>query len=128
MGELLDNSIDAGANEIDVYVYINNLQKKNIMIVDNGKGMNETTLQYSLTLAKELKVGIDQLGKFGIGMKTAALSLSTQFEILTQTFSGEVLYGEFNINKMEQIGDYKANVRRATKEEESFFRIRSATV
>lgn len=121
MGELLDNSVDAGANEIDVYVFINNLQKKNIMIVDNGKGMNESTLQYSLTLAKELKVGIDQLGKFGMGMKTAALSISTQFEILTKTFSGEVLYGEFNINKMEKLGDYKTDVRRATKEEESFF-------
>lgn len=121
MGELLDNSLDAGANEINVSVFINNRKKKNIMIMDNGKGMNESTLRYSLTMAKELKVGIDQLGKYGMGMKTAALSISTQFEILTKKLSGEVLYGEFNINKMEQLGEYKTVVRVATKEEETFF-------
>lgn len=124
MGEILDNSIDAGANEIDIYAFVNDKKKKNIMIVDNGKGMNEKTLQESLTLAKELKLGVDELGKFGMGMKTAALSLSTHFEILTKTLSGDLLFGEFNINKMEQIGEFKTNVRRATIEEDAFFKTR----
>ncbi|NGY88226.1 hypothetical protein F6Y05_35020 [Bacillus megaterium] len=73
MGEIVDNSIDAGANEIDLYVYNNDRKKSNIMIVDNGKGMNDATLRGSLTLAKELKLGINQLGKYGMGMKTAYL-------------------------------------------------------
>ncbi|QJX79912.1 ATP-binding protein [Priestia megaterium] len=122
IGEILDNSIDAGANEIDLYVYNNDRKKSNIMIVDNGKGMNDATLRGSLTLAKELKLGINQLGKYGMGMKTAALSLSTQFEIFTQKASGEVLYGEYNINKMEQLGQFKTTVRLANEEETSFFK------
>lgn len=124
MGEFIDNSIDAGATEIDIYAFLNDKKKKNIMIVDNGKGMNEKTVQESLTLAKENKLGVDELGKFGMGMKTAALSLSTHFEILTKTLSGDLLFGEFNINKMEQLGEFKTNVRRATVEEDAFFKTR----
>lgn len=122
MGELLDNSVDAGARDIEVYTFINNLQKKNILVIDNGKGMNESTLHHSLTLAKELKVGIDQLGKYGMGMKTAALSITPQFEILTKTISGDILFGEFNINKMESLGEFKTDVRKANEEEEIFFK------
>lgn len=134
MGEILDNAIDAGASQIDISIYLNNLQRKNIMITDNGKGMNIGTLQYALTLAKELKVGIDQLGKYGMGMKTASLSFSTSFIIFTKTVSGEVLFGEFNINKMEQAGEFKTEVREATEEEKLFFfdkvgkRTRSGTI
>ncbi|MGF7535143.1 ATP-binding protein [Bacillus mexicanus] len=134
MGELLDNSVDAGARDIEVYTYINNLQKKNILVIDNGKGMSESTLHHSLTLAKELKVGIDQLGKYGMGMKTAALCITPQFEILTKTISGDILFGEFNINKMESLGEFKTNVRKANDEEVIFFksklgkRTRSGTI
>lgn len=121
MGEILDNALDAGANQIDVSVFMNNRQKKNIMIVDNGKGMSEDTLRYSLTLAKEMKVGVDQLGKYGMGMKTASLSLSTSFVIFTKTFSGDVLFGEFNINKMERANEFKTEVRKATADEVEYF-------
>lgn len=121
IGELLDNSVDAGASQIDLYIYNNNQEKTSIMLVDNGRGMSESNLQYALTLAKELKVGLDQLGKYGMGMKTAALSLSTQFKIFTKTASSRhICYGEFNINKMEQRGEYKTNVRYADAAEEEF--------
>jgi len=122
MGEILDNSIDAGASEIDVYVFKNDREKSNIMVVDNGKGMNDVTLRGAFTLAKELKFGIDQIGKYGMGMKTAALSLSTQFEVITQKASGEVLFGEYNINKMEQQGEFKTTVRLADEVETTLFK------
>ncbi|MGD6777021.1 ATP-binding protein [Sutcliffiella horikoshii] len=121
MGELLDNAVDAGAKYIDVYVQEQGNGKRMVTTVDNGKGMSESVLQYALTLAKELKVGIDQLGKFGMGMKVASLSMTTQIEIFTKVRHGNVLYGEFNINKIEAAGSFKTTVRKASKEEEEYF-------
>jgi hypothetical protein len=93
-----------------------------VTIADNGKGMHQEHFRYALTLAKELKVGIDQLGKYGMGMKTAALSMTTQIDIFTKTINGPILFGEFNINKMENLGAFKTEVREATKEEVDFFK------
>lgn len=121
LGELLDNSVDAGANHIDIYVQEMENGKIMLSIVDNGKGMSDNTLQYALTLAKELKVGIDQLGKFGMGMKTAALSMTTQMEIFTKTSHNDICFGEFNMNKIEQLGSFKTKVRPATDEERTFY-------
>jgi hypothetical protein len=121
MGELLDNSVDAGANRIDVHVQEQANGKVMITIVDNGKGMSESALQYALTLAKELKIGIDQLGKFGMGMKTAALSMTTQMEIFTKASHSDIYYGEFNMNKIELQGSFKTTVRQAKEEEIVYF-------
>jgi hypothetical protein len=121
LGEFLDNSVDADARRIQIQIYNSDEKYRNIMIIDNGRGINETNIQGALTLAKSMKVGLDQLGKFGMGMKTAALSLTTNFEILTKTTTGSILFASFNITKMRQAGKYYADLRDATKEECSFF-------
>lgn len=120
MGEILDNSIDAGASYIDVYIQERE-GKLELIIVDNGRGMSKGTLQGALTLAKELKTGLDQLGKYGMGMKTAALSMSTQMEIYTKTINNPVLFGEFNMNKMIHLEEFKTEVREADETELEFF-------
>lgn len=121
LGEFLDNSVDADARRIQIQIYNSDEKYRNIMIVDNGRGINEPNIQGALTLAKSMKVGLDQLGKFGMGMKTAALSFTTNFEILTKTTTGSIIFASFNITKMKQAGKYYADLRDASNEECSFF-------
>ncbi|WP_456364197.1 ATP-binding protein [Priestia aryabhattai] len=121
MGELLDNAVDAGAEEIDVYVFENN-GNKNLMVVDDGKGMSFQILEDSLKLAKEIKTGINELGKFGMGMKTAALSMSAHFEIYTKTAtSDKILIADFNIKDIEAKGSFETIIREAAEDEVMFF-------
>lgn len=121
MGELVDNAVDAGAEEIDVYVFENN-GKKNLMVVDDGKGMSFQVLEDSLKLAKEIKMGINELGKFGMGMKTAALSMSAHFEIYTKTAtSDKILIADFNIKDIEAKGSFETVIREAAEDEVMFF-------
>jgi len=121
VGELLDNAVDAGAREIDLYVFENN-GKKNLMVVDDGKGMNFQTLKDSLKLAKEIKMGINELGKFGMGMKTAALSMSAHFEVYTKTAtSDKILIADFNIKDIEAKGTFETVIREAAEDEVMFF-------
>lgn len=133
--ELLDNAVDANAMEIDLYAYVSEQGKKNLLVVDDGVGMSINALKASLTLAEEVKGGIDELGKYGMGLKTAALSLSKKFEIFTMTAKSEtVMYAEFNVDKMEEKNKFEAEIREATEEEANFFfsklgrRKRSGTV
>lgn len=133
--ELLDNAVDANAREIDLYAYVSEQGKKNLLVVDDGVGMSIDALKASLTLAEEVKGGIDELGKYGMGLKTAALSLSRKFEIFTMTAKSEtVMYAEFNVDKMEEKNKFEAEIREATEEEANFFfsklgrRKRSGTV
>lgn len=68
--ELIQNSIDAGANRIDVALDYDAVQGRAIMSVeDDGDGMNERILDgYLLVLFKSSKEDdLTKIGKFGIG-------------------------------------------------------------
>jgi hypothetical protein len=120
LGEFLDNSVDADARNVTVHIY-NHEKYTNIMISDDGRGISETNIKGALTLAKSMKVGVDQLGKFGMGMKTAALSLTSNFEILTKISTGNIIYASYNINKMKQNQNFIIPLREAEEEEISLF-------
>ena len=121
LGELIDNSVDAGSRNITVQFY-DNEKYRNIMVVDDGRGISEPNIKHALTLAKSMKVGMDQLGRFGMGMKTAALSLTTNFELFTKSVTDGIFYASYNINKMKQENKFIAEIRPATAAESDFFK------
>lgn len=85
IGELTDNSIDAKMlnKKLDIQITLG-YTKKMICISDNAKGMNGKILGEALTLAKSSKTN-EELGKFGLGLKTACSSLGQKFTIITKT-------------------------------------------
>lgn len=62
--EYIQNSIDAGSKKIDVYFENGN---KNLVILDDGSGMDEGTLKDALSLGKSTK-NSSQIGWRGIGI------------------------------------------------------------
>jgi len=80
IGELVDNAIDERLNEQVLKVSIN-IKKEAISVADNGSGMNKNVASKALVLAFSKKK--DKLGEFGLGLKTACLSLGDYFEIIT---------------------------------------------
>lgn len=81
LAELVDNSIDA-ANEsgVDISIVLDK-SKQQIIISDNGMGMNKETASKSIVLAHSQKH--DALGEFGLGMKSACMSLGGAFHLET---------------------------------------------
>lgn len=81
IAELVDNSIDA-TNEDGVEILVI-LDKKNatITISDNGLGMSKEAAAKSIVLAHSKKR--DSLGEFGLGMKTACMSLGRVMSLET---------------------------------------------
>jgi len=75
IADIIDNSITAGADRVDVR--FTTIPEPRIAIVDNGSGMDEATLPQAMKLAGRppsySRLPYD-LGRFGLGLKTASLS------------------------------------------------------
>jgi hypothetical protein len=96
IGDLFDNSIDAGANNIRAE-YVEKGEHK-IVITDDGCGMDEQTLTRALTLGPSGSRVEGDLGVFGLGMKTAATSRGRCFTVETMTDGGVLLKATYDLD------------------------------
>ncbi len=83
--EFVDNSFQWGATEVRVYIVQRKRDKTfRILVVDNGQGMSPSVQQVAMSfggsMAYEARTGIS---RFGMGMKTAGLSISPTFDNYT---------------------------------------------
>lgn len=90
IADLIDNSITAGATEIAVTTHWEG-DASWISIVDDGSGMSEQGLVEAMRLGsrspREQRSPAD-LGRFGLGLKTAAFSQATSLTVATATEAG----------------------------------------
>lgn len=84
--EHVDNSIGAGASEVRVYFRQTGQRsgslQTDVMVYDNGRGMAPNVLQVATSFGGSMSYGSRiGIGRFGMGMKTAALSLAPAVEL-----------------------------------------------
>lgn len=82
IADIADNSIAAGATEIDIRVSSSEAGPS-ITLSDNGRGMSTSELRSAMTLGERSPLDYrdpNDLGRFGLGLKTASFS---QCRILT---------------------------------------------
>ena len=95
MGEIIDNSVEAGANRIDVK--INRMKQpgkgkpkariQEIAVVDNGCGMDTDILSKCLALGESARPrnhGKMSIGRFGVGMTLGSISLARRVEVFSR--------------------------------------------
>ncbi|MBQ0067650.1 MAG: ATP-binding protein [Phascolarctobacterium sp.] len=85
VADIIDNSVSAGATKIDIIS--EPLNDAYFCILDNGCGMNEIELDNAMLLGSDRSNVMDselQLGRFGLGLKTASLSQCRQFTVVTK--------------------------------------------
>lgn len=84
ISDIIDNSISANASNIEIFFQWEN---KRIIIMDNGDGMSQKTLLESMKIGSADPNIIrkeNDLGRFGMGMKTAAFSLGKRLTVFTK--------------------------------------------
>lgn len=85
VADIIDNSIAAEAKNVDIYFFP--IDKAYIGILDNGRGMSEKELnramQYGSKDPSEERDAKD-LGRFGLGLKTASLSQCRMLTVATK--------------------------------------------
>ncbi|MCX6829571.1 MAG: ATP-binding protein [candidate division Zixibacteria bacterium] len=84
IADLIDNAIDAEAQRIVLRIYKENGAIR-IIIADDGTGMDRDILDQALRLGSlTSKNPVSDLGKFGMGLVTASLSLARKTTLITK--------------------------------------------
>ncbi|WP_316820825.1 ATP-binding protein [Pedobacter gandavensis] len=89
ISDLVDNSIAAGAKRIEILLDTTSSPLR-LFIADNGGGMSPDELNLNMRFpSADLDVprGINDLGRFGLGLKTASFSQSRKFTVLSKKSS-----------------------------------------
>lgn len=98
IGEPIDNSIEASASIIRIEPTYSN-DKKHITAIafaDNGSGIALQTLPNVLKMGYSTRYGQrGGLGRFGVGLKLAGLSLGTRIEVVTRPAGSSEYYKVF---------------------------------
>lgn len=74
IADLVDNSIDAEADNVLVRILQQGGRAVGLLVVDDGKGMDETGIDAAMTYAHRREYEAGELGHFGLGLKAASLS------------------------------------------------------
>ncbi|MCY8707577.1 ATP-binding protein [Bacillus inaquosorum] len=87
IADIIDNSLDANSTDVHI-TFEYNSGNGYILIYDNGIGMTDEELQVAMTIGSKdprLERKERELGRFGMGLKTAAFSLGKRLSVVTKS-------------------------------------------
>lgn len=108
LSELIDNSIQANANKVDIIIVRNTTLPKDeideILVVDNGDGMNESTFNKALQMSSGTRGNAKSgLGKYGQGLPNSSISQTQRVEVYTSQ-KNKTLYNYIDLNEIKTSG------------------------
>lgn len=104
LADVVDNSISANATTIRILFPTNPMEKLAVGILDDGVGMSDNDLYEAMrygSTSSEIVRDINDLGRFGLGLKSASLS---QCRILTvvSVYEGKVSAYRWDFNYIQK--------------------------
>lgn len=84
VADLVDNSITAGASRINVFTQFEP-NGSYVLISDDGAGMTEAGLIEALRFGTRRSYVTNELGRFGLGLKTGSFSQCRRLTVVTRT-------------------------------------------
>lgn len=100
IAEIIDNSVDAEATEVEIITVSRNNKISDVYFVDNGKGMSKDKLETCVVFATSHHgPGSKKTGVFGMGLPNASLSQCRRFAAITE-IGGQWYKNEVDIKKM----------------------------
>ena len=120
--DIVDNSIDAGARNIKVVINIVDKEPR-VVISDDGFGMTKEVLDEALKLGSATqKDEYSDLGKYGMGLCTASISMARKLEVITKRKDSNCFYSAQDLDEVVQQNDFIKELHEATKEESELFK------
>jgi len=111
VADIIDNSISAEAKEINIYS--DPLEKEPYFaILDNGCGMNIDELENAMTFGSNRSGKTDcleDLGRFGLGLKSASLSQCKNFIVISKKF-GRLHGMSYDLRLIEKTNSWDAQI------------------
>lgn len=89
VADIVDNSIAAGASRVEIMVEYDGTDSC-VVIADDGRGMSPGQLQEALRFGTRRSYGHGELGRYGLGLKTASLSQCRALTVVTRSSKSTV--------------------------------------
>lgn len=86
LADVIDNSIAAKAKKVDITFHWNGINSY-IYLLDDGLGMTDNELELAMSLGQKNPLderSLDDLGRFGMGLKTASFSQCRRLTVASQ--------------------------------------------
>jgi len=106
VADLIDNSISAGATHVDVL--FSPINHPYFLIVDNGTGMSQEELQIAMRHGSQSphnKRAATDLGRFGLGLKTASISQCQKLTVISKT-TNSIAIASWDLEYLRQTNDW----------------------
>lgn len=103
VADIIDNSITAGATEIDVFCDLTCITPT-LVIIDNGRGMTEKELLLAMkhgSANPKQKREPNDLGRFGLGLKTASFSQCRKLTVVS-SINSQVCGAEWDLDHVSK--------------------------
>lgn len=103
LADLIDNSIAAAATHADVQVHSDGGERW-ITLTDDGHGMDDAALEAAMRLgARDPRAerAANDLGRFGLGMKTASFSQGRRLTVASKTLGGVVSCLRWDLDQLQ---------------------------
>lgn len=110
IADLIDNSIAAKSSAIEVLVDTDS-EPFCLFIADNGSGMSRSELEANMQFPSsnpEISRYESDLGRFGLGLKTASFSQTRKFTVISRTGTDEEFYGlTWDVEYLKESGKWE---------------------
>ncbi|MBS1533736.1 MAG: ATP-binding protein [Bacteroidetes bacterium] len=106
VADLIDNSISAQATEINIFAVTKPVLS--FALLDNGNGMSEESLVEAMRLAGQNQNNTrdkTDLGRFGLGLKTASFSQCTKLTVITK-FNNSIAARQWDLKYIAERNDW----------------------
>lgn len=102
LADLVDNSVSAGAHEIRIGFTWDGTRSR-ISVIDNGRGMDDADLESAMRLGERSPLderAPSDLGRFGMGLKTASLSQCRRLTVASVKMGGQICCLRWDLDAM----------------------------
>ncbi|MEZ5387418.1 MAG: ATP-binding protein [Prosthecobacter sp.] len=129
IADLVDNSISAGARKVWVdFVWAG--KNSCIAITDDGRGMSEARLRDAMRLGSQHpgeKRAADDLGRFGLGLKTASFSQCRCVTVCTKEAGQKSVLRRWDLDHLAQVDQWQVLLEARSDSVPHFERLNALT-
>ncbi len=120
--DIIDNSVAAGAEEINVRIDLMQDGRKLVYFGDNGTGMDAEGVFKAMRYGAPERDNPESLGKFGLGLKTASSSVCRKFTLISRNSPGlELNKLAWDLDHVESSGKWEMSREPVTPDDEDVF-------
>lgn len=110
LADLVDNSISAKADKIEILTDVSNPEHISLYITDNGVGMTAKELALNMKFPSssvDKKRDKTDLGRFGLGLKTASFSQTRKFTVLSRKENNSYSARTWDVAYLRECGEWR---------------------